>query len=85
MQCLEVSGGVRPLKWLLGVKWLISSLCSNYNIDRKNSTKNVPYPDRDVYGFSQALQHNSRILSQLGHKNFLANPFQFNIHQLLHQ
>jgi len=24
MQHLEVSGGVRPLKWPLGVKWLIT-------------------------------------------------------------
>jgi hypothetical protein len=26
MQLLEVSGAVRPLKWPLGVKWLISSV-----------------------------------------------------------
>ena len=25
MQHLEVSGAVRPLKWSLGVKWLISN------------------------------------------------------------
>jgi hypothetical protein len=31
MKCLEVSGAVRPLKWPLGVKWLIKEYpaCTN--------------------------------------------------------
>jgi len=28
MQHLEVSGAVRPLKWSLGVKWLIAPYCN---------------------------------------------------------
>jgi hypothetical protein len=31
MQRLEVSGAVRPLKWPLGVKWLIVALLFNSN------------------------------------------------------
>jgi len=36
MQHLEVSGAVRPLKWSLGVKWLIFSLSDNGQLAKRN-------------------------------------------------
>jgi hypothetical protein len=49
MQCLEVSGAVRPLKWPLGVKWLRNSKTAYLNTQRTifplykfcNSNKNL--------------------------------------------
>jgi len=42
MQHLEVSGAIRPLKWSLGVKWLIKCLeTRNWRINSLSSYENV--------------------------------------------
>jgi hypothetical protein len=39
MQRLEVSGAVRPLKWSLGVKWLMDTI-EKYYIDKETQMSN---------------------------------------------
>ena len=44
MQHLEVSGAVRPLKWSLGVKWLIPSSVLTAGVDSaSNRNENQMY------------------------------------------
>ena len=43
MQHLEVSGAVRPLKWSLGVKWLIKNVFEKQSDPKLCNDKNTKY------------------------------------------
>jgi hypothetical protein len=49
MQRLEVSGAVRPLKWPLGVKWLIDvAISGDRNVIKKEAVKILKYKDLTI-------------------------------------
>ena len=49
MQHLEVSGAVRPLKWSLGVKWLIYvAVSSDRNMINKKDVEILKYKDLTI-------------------------------------
>jgi len=58
MQQLEISGAVRPLKWLLGVKWLINLLKTKRNLFH---IRNLSVP-RSKHSLSQLYKTNLLML-----------------------
>jgi hypothetical protein len=55
MQRLYVSGAVRPLKWLLGVKWLIDQNVANFVKKNRRFSVNNWFSIHSVSIFSNGL------------------------------
>ena len=65
MQHLEVSGAVRPLKWSLGVKWLIP--------DAEDLCVSNPSCDTEITLIYSSNREYKKILQEINNTNYKAN------------